>query len=42
MSAPGVRGQTFDEKGELPPGWKTKVDPAKKRLVGVAATQLLH
>ena len=31
MSAPGVRGQTFDKKGELPPGWKTKVDPAKKR-----------
>ena len=31
MSTLGVRGQTFDEKGELPPGWMTKIDPDKKR-----------
>ena len=26
-----ARGETFDDKGPLPPGWKTKMDPQKKR-----------
>jgi hypothetical protein len=31
MSGKASKGQSFDDQGPLPPGWKTRIDPVKNR-----------